>query len=159
MFFVLMTFLSLLFIDLIENLTSFRLSGMSELSVAFVIGLAVTGMGIKEASTVHKTMIRIPTSKLPEGCDRLRIVQLTDLHLGPFVGLPLLAQILRKVRETDPDIVVVTGDLADGKLAGRRREIAMLKRIKPRFGMYAVPETMTITTISTRPSSSWNPPA
>jgi len=139
MFFVLMTFLSLLFIDLIENLTSFRLSGMSELSVAFVIGLAVTGMGIKEASTVHKTMIRIPTSKLPEGCDRLRIVQLTDLHLGPFVGLPLLAQILRKVRETDPDIVVVTGDLADGKLAGRRREIAMLKRIKPRFGMYAVP--------------------
>ena len=139
MFFVLITFLSFLLIDLIQYFTSFKLSGASELSAAFVMGLAVTGMGIKQANTVQKTMIRVPTSKLPEGCKRLRIVQLTDLHLGPFVGLPLLAQILRKVREADPDIVVVTGDLADGKLAGRRREISMLKRIKPRFGMYSVP--------------------
>ena len=139
MFFVLITFLSFLLIDLIQYFTSFKLSGASELSAAFVMGLAVTGMGIKQANTVQKTMIRVPTSKLPEGCKRLRIVQLTDLHLGPFVGLPLLAQILRKVREAAPDIVVVTGDLADGKLAGRRREISMLKRIKPRFGMYAVP--------------------
>ena len=139
MFFVLITFLSFLLIDLIQYFTSFKLSGASELSAAFVMGLAVTGMGIKQANTVQKTMIRVSTSKLPEGCKRLRIVQLTDLHLGPFVGLPLLAQILRKVREAAPDIVVVTGDLADGKLAGRRREISMLKRIKPRFGMYAVP--------------------
>ena len=139
MFFVLITFLSFLLIDLIQYFTSFKLSGASELSAAFVMGLAVTGMGIKQANTVQKTMIRVPSSKLPEGGKRLRIVLLTDLHLGPFVGLPLLAQILRKVREADPDIVVVTGDLADGKLAGRRREISMLKRIKPRFGMYAVP--------------------
>jgi predicted MPP superfamily phosphohydrolase len=43
------------------------------------------------------------------------------------------------VRDVDPDIVVVTGDLADGKLTGRKREIGMLRRIRPRYGMYAVP--------------------
>ena len=58
MFFVLITFLSFLLIDLIQYFTSFKLSGASELSAAFVMGLAVTGMGIKQANTVQKTMIR-----------------------------------------------------------------------------------------------------
>ena len=139
MIFVLIVFITLLFIDIIKNLTALRISVQIELTAAFIMGIIVAAMGIKQANTVQKTMIRVPTSKLPKGCDRLRIVQLTDLHLGPFTGLPLLAQILRKVREADPDMVVVTGDLADGKLTGRKREIAMLKRIKPRFGIYAVP--------------------
>ena len=139
MLFVLFTFFIILLIDFVKKVTGFPLSSGVELSVSFFLSLVLLGMGIKQANTVQKTMIKVPTSKLPQGCERLRIVQLTDLHLGPFVGLPLLAQILRRVREVDPDIVVVTGDLADGKLTGRRREIGMLRRIRPRYGMYAVP--------------------
>ena len=139
MIFVLIVFITLLFIGLLKTLTALRISVQLELTAAFIMGILVAAMGIKQANTIQKTMIRVPTPKLPKGCDRLRIVQLTDLHLGPFTGLPLLAQILRKVREADPAIVVVTGDLADGKLTGRKREIAMMKRIKPRLGIYAVP--------------------
>ena len=139
MLFVLFTFFFILLLGFVKKMTGLPLSSGSELSVSFFLSLLMLGMGIKQANTVQKTMIKVPTSKLPHGCERLRIVQLTDLHLGPFVGLPLLAQILRKVRDVDPDIVVVTGDLADGKLTGRRREIGMLRRIRPRYGMYAVP--------------------
>lgn len=139
MLFVLITFFLILLIGFVKKMTGLPLSSGAELSVSFFLSLLLLGMGIKQANTVQKTMIKVPTSKLPQGCERLRIVQLTDLHLGPFVGLPLLSQILRKVRDVDPDIVVVTGDLADGKLTGRKREIAMLRRIRPRYGIYAVP--------------------
>ena len=139
MLFVLFTFFLLLLIGFVKKMTDLPLSSGAVLSVSFFLSLLLLGMGIKQANTVQTTVIKVPTSKLPQGCERLRIVQLTDLHLGPFVGLPLLAQILRKVRDVDPDIVVVTGDLADGRLTGRKREIGMLRRIRPRYGMYAVP--------------------
>ena len=139
MLFVLFTFFSILLIGLLKKVTGLPLSSGAVLSASFILSIVLVGMGIKQANTIQKTMIKVTTSKLPSGCERLRIVHLTDLHLGPFVGLPLLAQILRKVRDVDPDIVVVTGDLADGKLTGRKREIGMLRRIRPRYGMYAVP--------------------
>ena len=139
MLFVLFTFFFLLLIGFVKKMTDLPLSSGAVLFVSFFLSLLLLGMGIKQANTVQTIVIKVPTSKLPQGCERLRIVQLTDLHLGPFVGLPLLAQILRKVRDVDPDIVVVTGDLADGRLTGRKREIGMLRRIRPRYGMYAVP--------------------
>ena len=95
-------------------------------------------LGVKQAHTIQTTKITVETEKLPPGEERLRIVQLTDLHLGPYTGVKLLAQILRRVREADPDMVLVTGDVADGSLEGRGREIAMFRRIRPKYGVYAV---------------------
>ncbi|MDD4160235.1 MAG: metallophosphoesterase [Synergistaceae bacterium] len=138
MLFAVFVFFFILSIDFVKKMAGLHISSGIGLFVSFLLAAVLLGMGVKQANTVQKTMIKVPTSKLPEGCERLRIVQLTDLHLGPFAGLPLLAQILRKVRETDPDIVVVTGDLADGRLTGRRRETGMLRRIRPKLGMYAV---------------------
>ena len=65
-------------------------------------------------------------------------MQLTDLHLGPSSGAFLLARVLRRVREAKPDMVVVTGDVTDGSLEGRRRETAMFRRLKPKYGVFAV---------------------
>lgn len=138
MLFVIMSFLLLAVNDLIMHFTGIGFPLGYDLLVSFGLSSIMLMLGVNQANTIQTTIIKVPTSKLPEGCDSLRIVQLTDLHLGPFVGVRLLEQILRKVREVKPDIVVVTGDLADGKLKGRTREIAMLRRIKPKFGVYAV---------------------
>ena len=35
------------------------------------------------------------------------------------------------------DMVVVTGDVADGPLGGRHREIAMFRRLKPKYGFFS----------------------
>lgn len=136
--FVLISFVVLIILDLLKHIAAIGLSEGECLLLSFILSAVLVVLGIKQAHTVQTTVIKVPTSKLPEGCDRIRIVQLTDLHLGPFTGIPLLAQILRKVRRAEPDIVVVTGDLTDGRIKGRKREIAMFRRIKPRFGMYAV---------------------
>jgi predicted MPP superfamily phosphohydrolase len=121
------------------RLTGIGMSPLSNILFSFTAGALVLLFGVKQVNTVQTVFMKVPTKKLPEGRNRLRIVQLTDLHLGPFTGISLLAQILRLVRETAPDIVVVTGDLADGELSERRRELAMLRRIKPPYGVYAVP--------------------
>ena len=107
-------------------------------TVPLMMSFALTLWGIQQAYTVSATHLTIPTDKLPEGETRLRIVQMTDLHLGPYTGIGLLSSILRRVREAEPDMVVVTGDVADGRLDGRGREIGMFRRIRPKYGFYAV---------------------
>ena len=45
----------------------------------------------------------------------LRIVQLSDVHIGPINGAKYLRRIVNKVNALKPDVVLITGDLIDGK--------------------------------------------
>lgn len=137
-YFAFYVFVTLVAMDLLRRLTGLGLPAGYDLLAAFAAAALILSFGVRQANIIQTIMLTVPTNKLEEGV-RLRIVQLSDLHLGPFTGILLLAQILRRVREVNADMVVVTGDLADGVLKGRKREIAMLRRIKPRYGVFAVP--------------------
>jgi predicted MPP superfamily phosphohydrolase len=50
---------------------------------------------------------------LPPGLDGLRIVQLSDLHVGPHTSRRYLARVLRAVRDARPDLIAITGDQVD----------------------------------------------
>lgn len=132
-------FFTMLLLSGIRLLFGFDFGPLGNILFSFSLGAFVLLFGVKQVNTIQTVFMEVPTAKLPEDMERLRIVQLTDLHLGPFTGVALLAQILRAVRKAAPDLVVVTGDLADGELTDRRRELAMLRRIKPKYGVYAVP--------------------
>jgi predicted MPP superfamily phosphohydrolase len=54
--------------------------------------------------------------RLPEPMEVLTIVQLTDLHVGPTIGRAWLEEIVRRANGLRPDVVVITGDLADGRV-------------------------------------------
>jgi predicted MPP superfamily phosphohydrolase len=81
--------------------------------------------------------IHIPMKTLPESLEGLTIVQLTDIHAGPF----MTAEEIRRVRETanrlDADLIVLTGDL----IAGVKRDIPLLveglRGLQARYGVYA----------------------
>ena len=62
-----------------------------------------TSFGVEE--------IEIPVENLPSGLERLRIVQISDLHLGPFLNEAQLARVIDAANELRPDIALVTGDL------------------------------------------------
>ncbi|MDO4559327.1 MAG: metallophosphoesterase [bacterium] len=136
--FVLYSFFALLVLEAASGVLGRGLPVWAELAVSFAASSCLIALGVRQAHTIQTTRITVATEKLPPGEERLRIVQLTDLHLGPYTGVALLAQILRRVREAGPDMMVVTGDVADGRLEGRGREIAMFRRIRPRYGVYAV---------------------
>jgi predicted MPP superfamily phosphohydrolase len=50
---------------------------------------------------------------LPAGLEGMRIVQLSDLHVGPHTSRRHLARIGEAVRDARPDLIVLTGDQVD----------------------------------------------
>jgi len=54
-----------------------------------------------------------PVRDLPEALDGLRVVQLSDLHVGPHTSRRFLARVAGAVREAQPDLIAITGDQVD----------------------------------------------
>ncbi len=52
----------------------------------------------------------LPTPNLPGDLDGATLVQISDLHVGPKVDSGYLIEVLDRVRELEPHIVVFTGD-------------------------------------------------
>ena len=106
-------------------------------------GLAVWGFLI-EPGWVKRTEVTIETAKWPAGRGPLTIVALGDLHVGaPHVGPAELAEVVERVNQIAPDIVVLLGDyVIHGVLMGQYVEPAVtaqiLSQLQPRYGTYAV---------------------
>jgi uncharacterized protein len=50
---------------------------------------------------------------LPRELDGLRIVQISDIHVGPHTSRRHLARVVEAVRRAEPDLIVLTGDQVD----------------------------------------------
>jgi len=80
----------------------------------------------------------ISLRRLPPALDRLRIVQLSDIHHSPFTGRTQIERAIETANNLEPDIIALTGDYVS-----HEREYAvpcaeMLGRLRARCGVYAV---------------------
>jgi len=82
--------------------------------------------------------VRVPIENLPAALRGFRLVQLSDTHLGPTLGRAFLADAVRRANELRPDVIAFTGDLADGFVANMRDEVAPLRDLRARHGVYFV---------------------
>lgn len=71
--------------------------------------------------------------------EELRIVQITDVHIGKVLGKAFMDEIVQKINTLDADIVVITGDLVDMPVAHIGDKLDALRTIKSRLGVYFVP--------------------
>ena len=94
--------------------------------------------GYREAQKIRTEHVTIQSAKIPPQIGKLRIVQISDVHLGLIVHGERLSRMLAAVRDAQPDILVSTGDLVDGQLDHLYRSVDLLKSISPRYGKYAV---------------------
>jgi hypothetical protein len=81
--------------------------------------------------------------KLPglgRGLDGFSIVQLSDVHIGAFVGEPELRAAEELVRRAKPDLVVLTGDLLDNDPRLASQLGFLVRRLTPlsRHGVVAI---------------------
>jgi len=58
--------------------------------------------------------VRVPLERLAPGVAGLRIVQISDLHIGERIGEEFLRRVVDRVNALRPDVVAITGDLVDG---------------------------------------------
>ena len=108
--------------------------------VTLLLIAAVVGYSFFEAWDVRRADLTLATSKLPEGVGRLRLVHVTDVHLGGVYTLGRLERVMKIVAEAEPDILVLTGDLVDGDMRFREREANLLAAAtrSARYGAFAV---------------------
>ena len=85
---------------------------------------------------------RIKNKKIPDSFNGLKIIQMSDLHLGSTMFTEDVKKIKKLSNERKPDIVVFTGDLIDKKYDLSKEEqeklIKELKSINSSLGKYAI---------------------
>ena len=88
--------------------------GVLPVVAAAILGCIVYLLaGYVSAHTVRRAEVSVETAKaLPN--DGLRIVLLSDVHLGTTMDDEDLAKLLQRIADEKPDIVAVAGDLIDG---------------------------------------------
>jgi predicted MPP superfamily phosphohydrolase len=105
---------------------------------AALLGLGAAGAGIAAAFAPGIERVKVPLAKLPPGLGGLRIVQLSDVHVGQTIQKEFIEKIVAQVNALDPDVIAITGDLVDGSVEALREHVAPLARLKARYGVFFV---------------------
>lgn len=82
--------------------------------------------------------VDVPIAGLPEGLGGFRIVQLSDIHVGPTIGRDFIEELVARTNALEPDLIAITGDLVDGSVADLAEHVAPLARLRARHGVFFV---------------------
>jgi len=106
---------------------------------AVVIGGGVSSLGVYRAYTPPEvSVIPVKLPGLPKALDGFSIVQLSDIHVGPVIQEKFLDQLVSVANAAKPDLVAITGDLADGSPARLGGFVARFQNLASRHGTYFV---------------------
>ena len=105
---------------------------------ALVLSLSVSIYGFFEARNIVTEKVTITTSKFPEEVERLKIVQISDVHIGLIVREERVNRIIKEVRKANPDMLISTGDLVDGQIDSLASLSDILQEINPPYGKFAI---------------------
>ena len=121
-----------------KDLSGIMMSPMSAFFISAFISTAFTTYGYFEAKRLRVERLAVKTSKLPEGVNKLTIVQISDLHLGIIVSDKMLDRVIKELEKIKPDLIVSTGDLLDGEVNHIDYLADRLKMVNARLGKFAV---------------------
>jgi predicted MPP superfamily phosphohydrolase len=114
------------------------LAGPTAWSVV-VLSALLTALGWRNARRRARVVdVNIPVENLPASLEGFRIVQLSDVHVGPTIKAPYLEAIVSAVNSLHPDVVAITGDLVDGSVKQLAPHTRPLQHLRARYGSYFV---------------------
>lgn len=114
-------------------------------SLPFELALVVSGFAIAAAGmlralrTPEVRRITVAVPGLPQELEGLRLVQMSDLHVGACFGKSWLEEVVRTCNGLDADFVFLTGDMADGSPERIEEHLRPLSGLTARYGVLAVP--------------------
>jgi len=116
-----------------------RLPATARLVLVVVSGaVLLTLVGIVLARRPRVVRVTVPIADLPNDLAGFRILQLSDLHIGPTIRRPFVDAVVNRANSLRPDLVAVTGDVADGLVPELREHVAPLGRLRAPHGAYFV---------------------
>lgn len=113
-----------------------RKTGVITAALPFLGVLHGVGWG-RFRFTVHHTEIKFPN--LPEAFDGLRIVQLSDAHLGGFYGnREKLEEVVSIIQDIKPDMLLFTGDMVNNFASEMEGWSSMWSRMHAPMGKFSI---------------------
>ncbi len=105
------------------------------LAIAFVAG----AWGLRSAlQPPERRRVEIPLARWPKALDGFRIVQISDLHIGPLLGRRFAERVVAQVNAMEPDLVAITGDLVDGSVRRLAADVEPFASLEARHGVFFV---------------------
>ncbi|MGH3876022.1 MAG: metallophosphoesterase [Actinophytocola sp.] len=107
--------------------------------VAGAASASLVGVGMVNALG-PPDLLRVPVRlrRLDPSLTGFRIATVSDIHLNSLIGRSHTERIVRMINETDPDVVAIVGDLADGTPEDLRSAVEPLRDLAPREGSFFV---------------------
>ncbi len=120
-----------------EDLLRPALAWLGGASVLLGFGSVLWGASVGDRR-VRIDRVDLGVAKLAPGSRTLRIAHVSDLHIGPLLGPQRVCEFVERIRQTDPDLVVVTGDIFDFDPRYVEEGCRALAGLAARHGVYAV---------------------
>lgn len=107
------------------------------LAVAGALTISIIGFfnARKLARVVNVT---VPLRDLPDSLHGFKIVQISDIHVGPTIKQGYLSRIVQQVNSLEADLVAITGDLVDGRVHELAEHTRPLATLEARHGSFFV---------------------
>lgn len=102
------------------------LPGLQSGVALIIIGLLLSIFGFVNTRIIAVDNIDIYTDKVDS---EKRIVQISDMHIGPVNGKNFMKNIVYMTNKLNPDYVFLTGDLLDGRYKYNKADFNVLKEI------------------------------
>lgn len=96
----------------------------------FLIGLA---QALKGPQVKY---VKVPIKSLPKAFEGFRIVQISDLHIGPTIRSSYVQKVVKTVNAQSPALIALTGDITDGsptELSSIARELSQMQSTYGRY--------------------------
>jgi predicted MPP superfamily phosphohydrolase len=121
-----------------SDVSSFFIPVRTSFLLSLGLSVSLCVYGYFDAKDIRTERVRIETTKLPAGTDRLTIAQISDVHLGLIIRNERLEKMLDAVRAAKPDIFISSGDLVDAQINHLVGLAELLRGIKTKYGNYAI---------------------
>jgi uncharacterized protein len=118
-----------------QSLVTGRLLAATVLTFSAVVLL----LGYIGAGRLAVREVEIAVPGLGHEFDGLRIVQLSDLHVGPHTSRRFLERVVSTSRSLQPDIIAVTGDLIDDRPEDVATYARALGSLTAPLGVFMIP--------------------
>jgi uncharacterized protein len=135
------SFVALGFSDVVLGLMGASTEDVSVPRAALVGGgvAAATGLALRNGLRVPAVRrVEIALARWPRALNGFRIVQISDIHIGPILGRGFARALTERVNALAPDLVAVTGDLVDGPVEKLHEDVAPFAELRGRHGVYFV---------------------
>jgi predicted MPP superfamily phosphohydrolase len=101
------------------------------------VSMGAAGVG-RSLGKINLPFRRISVAGLPLELDGLRILQISDSHLWHYTTLEDLSALCEIAAPQAPDLVLVTGDVADD-ISQLPSALDLIAQLRPPLGVYAIP--------------------